>query len=134
MNEALLHSLPSGSRAGGPRAERVRMHRQNNSPCGARPVVGKLISQQSQISTVLLQNRLAQAENRLLRMGHEVSIALYARPHMVFCGRATLKGPKSRMWLASHSLPTTGLGDLENSNEKIPHGRNRFGSVDRASA
>ncbi|KAK1329320.1 hypothetical protein QTO34_011501 [Cnephaeus nilssonii] len=28
---------------------------------------------------------------------------------VVFCGRATLKGPKSRMWLASRSLLTTGL-------------------------
>ena len=37
----------------------------------------------------LLQNRLGQA--------------------VVFCGRATLKGPKSHMWLASRSLPTTGL-------------------------
>nr|KAF6331833.1 hypothetical protein mPipKuh1_008142 [Pipistrellus kuhlii] len=72
-------------------------------------VVSKLISHQSQISTVqclkfflrdkffklklllmpLLQNRLTQA--------------------VVFCGRATLKGPKNRMWLASRSLPTTGL-------------------------
>ena len=43
--------------------------------------------------TPLLQNRLAQAE--------------------VFCGRATLRGPKSRLWLASRSLPTTGLGGLE---------------------
>ncbi|CAK6439766.1 unnamed protein product [Pipistrellus nathusii] len=69
-----------------------------------RPVVGKLINQQSQISRVqrlkfllrakffklkLLQNRLAQA--------------------MVFCGRATLKGPKSCTWLESHSLPITVL-------------------------
>nr|KAF6393905.1 hypothetical protein mPipKuh1_016819 [Pipistrellus kuhlii] len=71
-------------------------------------VVGKLISQKSQTSIVqqlkfllrvkflklklllipLLQNRLAQA--------------------VVFCGRATLRGPKSHMWLASCSLPTTG--------------------------
>ncbi|KAK1345245.1 hypothetical protein QTO34_013955 [Cnephaeus nilssonii] len=34
---------------------------------------------------------------------------------VVFCGRATLKGPKSRMWLASRSLPTTGLGKGEGS-------------------
>ncbi|XP_059537253.1 condensin-2 complex subunit H2 isoform X2 [Myotis daubentonii] len=43
------------------------------------------------------------AENRLLRMGHEVSVALYMRSHVVFCGRATLKGPKSRMWLSSRA-------------------------------
>ncbi|KAK1344875.1 hypothetical protein QTO34_013579, partial [Cnephaeus nilssonii] len=30
-------------------------------------------------------------------------------PAVVFCGRATLKGPKSRMWLASRGLPTTAL-------------------------
>ncbi|KAK1329595.1 hypothetical protein QTO34_009777 [Cnephaeus nilssonii] len=29
---------------------------------------------------------------------------------VVFCGRATLKGPKSRMWLARRGLPTTALG------------------------
>jgi hypothetical protein len=34
-----------------------------------------------------------------------------SRPHLAFCGRATLKGPKSRMWLASRGLPTTVLGD-----------------------
>ncbi|KAK1346975.1 hypothetical protein QTO34_000835 [Cnephaeus nilssonii] len=34
------------------------------------------------------------------------------RPGLVFCGRATLKGPKSRMWLASRSLLTTELGEL----------------------
>ncbi|CAK6448861.1 unnamed protein product [Pipistrellus nathusii] len=74
-----------------------------------RQVVGKLISQRSQIATgqrlkfllratffklkllltPLLQNRLAQA--------------------MVFCGRATLKGLKSRMWLESRSLLTMGI-------------------------
>nr|KAF6374147.1 hypothetical protein mPipKuh1_009386 [Pipistrellus kuhlii] len=76
-----------------------------------RVVVIKLISQQSQISIIqrlkfllkakflklilllmpLLQHRLAQA--------------------VVFCGRATLKGPKSYMWLTSCSLPTTALGN-----------------------
>ncbi|KAK1337811.1 hypothetical protein QTO34_002447 [Cnephaeus nilssonii] len=36
---------------------------------------------------------------------------------VVFCGRATLKGPKSRMWLASRSLPTT---DLEGKKVTCP--------------
>ncbi|KAK1332132.1 hypothetical protein QTO34_007818, partial [Cnephaeus nilssonii] len=31
---------------------------------------------------------------------------------VVFCGRATLKGPKSHLWLASHSLLTTELGEV----------------------
>ncbi|KAK1334941.1 hypothetical protein QTO34_004514, partial [Cnephaeus nilssonii] len=63
----------------------------------------------------LLQNRLAQAENRLLRMGHDVS-----SPHVVFCGRATLKGPKSRMWLElglviTGTLPVFNItGQVEN--------------------
>nr|KAF6343057.1 hypothetical protein mPipKuh1_010776 [Pipistrellus kuhlii] len=42
-------------------------------------VVGKLISQQSQISTVRLKF-LLRAENRLLCMGHEVSITLMCAP------------------------------------------------------
>nr|KAF6353591.1 hypothetical protein mPipKuh1_010504 [Pipistrellus kuhlii] len=78
-----------------------------------RSVIGKLISQQSQISTgqqlkfllratffklkllltPLLQNRLAQA--------------------LGFCGRATFKGPKSCMWLLSPHLPTTALRNLK---------------------
>ena len=76
-------------------------------------VVGKLLCPQSQMSTgqqlkflwratffklkfllmPLLQNRLPQAE--------------------VFCRRATFKGPKSHMWLASRSLPTTVLGHAD---------------------
>nr|KAF6335364.1 hypothetical protein mPipKuh1_008047 [Pipistrellus kuhlii] len=51
------------------------------------------ISFESQIFKLLLmpllQNRLAQA--------------------VVFWGRTTLKGPKSRMWLSSRSLPNTAL-------------------------
>ncbi|KAJ1129199.1 hypothetical protein NDU88_007570 [Pleurodeles waltl] len=36
---------------------------------------------------------------------------VHVRPHVG--GRATLKGPKSRMWLASRGLPTNGLVDTQ---------------------
>ncbi|KAK1344803.1 LOW QUALITY PROTEIN: hypothetical protein QTO34_013504, partial [Cnephaeus nilssonii] len=38
-----------------------------------------------------------------------IQIGYQRRNKDVFCGRATLKGPKSRMWLASLSLLTTGI-------------------------
>nr|KAF6266960.1 hypothetical protein mMyoMyo1_011849 [Myotis myotis] len=83
------------------------------------PVVGKLISQQSQIPTALLQNRPAPAESRLLRMGHEVSIALYVRPRGILWKSHT-QGAKE---------PPVALEP-----QFAAHSPSQLGSVDRASA
>ena len=70
-----------------------------------RPVVGKLISQQSQISTVQWLKFLLRAKFfklKLLLMPH---LQTRLAQVVVFCGRAILKGPKSHMWLVSHWWP-----------------------------
>ncbi|CAK6444436.1 unnamed protein product [Pipistrellus nathusii] len=73
------------------------------------PVVSKLISQQSQISTVKLLKFLLRAKFFKLKLLLMSLLQNRLTQAVVFCGRATLKGPKSRMWLVSRSLLTTAL-------------------------
>nr|KAF6342998.1 hypothetical protein mPipKuh1_010729 [Pipistrellus kuhlii] len=74
-------------------------------------VVGKLISQQSQISTVQRLKFLVRANIFKLKLLLKPVLQDRLAQAVVFCGRATLKGPKNRMWLASRSLPTTNVGN-----------------------
>nr|KAF6378800.1 hypothetical protein mMyoMyo1_009703 [Myotis myotis] len=73
-----------------------------------RPVVGK----RRLASHMRLFGPLSVALPQNTKCGCACTVRLKLRARAqksVFCGRATLKGPKSRMWLASRSLPTTDL-------------------------
>ena len=75
-------------------------------------MVGKLLSQQSQISTVQRLKFLLRAKFFKLKLLLMPLVQNRLAQAVVFCGRGTLKGPKTCMWLVvSRSLPTTGLGD-----------------------
>nr|KAF6374440.1 hypothetical protein mPipKuh1_009659 [Pipistrellus kuhlii] len=78
----------------------------------ASPVVGNLISPQSQISTAQQLTFLWRATFFKLKLLLRPLLQHRLAQAVVFCGRATLKGPKSRMWLLSRSLPTHGARPL----------------------
>nr|KAF6369256.1 hypothetical protein mMyoMyo1_010634 [Myotis myotis] len=78
-----------------------------------RPVVGKLrLGKPKLMSHMRLFGTMSVAlpqNTDFCAWATKFQSTVRARPHAVFCGRATRKGPKSRMWLASHGLPTTAL-------------------------